>query len=93
MAIILNTNDLLDALADLRDGGAITRDEYQAEVKAAEAATQRLASFLASREGVTLHDVSFQGGFGGLCATFKPGSGGKTSDVLAAGDVGGDWEY
>ncbi len=91
--IILNTNELLDAAAELAEADpagdlAQALDGLEAAIVAA---VEALGVAMAQAEGVGLHSVTNEPGFGGLCAAFMPGEAGKTSDTLAAHDQGGEW--
>lgn len=93
--IILNVNDLLDAARDISDAdpGKIHPSALDALQSAIVNAAAALASQIAMAEGVTLRDVDYQPGFGGLCAEFTPGENGERSDVLQSYDESGEWEF
>lgn len=86
MAIVLDTNDLLNAGAEL-----LPEAEFSRLSAALIGAAQDLALRLAAHEGVTHVDTSHEPDFGGLCATFVPGPCGKVSDAIGAYDGGGEW--
>lgn len=89
MAVILNMNELLEALAACE---GIPEAEAAPLAMACEAAARGVAEALAKAEGVQVTDVSDQQGFGGLCATFNVLDGGDGSDFLSEYDPGGEWE-
>lgn len=91
--IILNVNELLDAARDISEAspGKLHPATLEALERALVNAAGALAATLASAEGVALHSVDNQPGFGGLCAAFMPGEAGETSDTLASYDQGGEW--
>jgi hypothetical protein len=84
---ILDVNDLLEAAQELPN------EIFESLEAALEQATKDLAQALADHHGITLHDVSNQPGFGGLCATFRPAHEGQPCPPdIDSGDPSGDWE-
>lgn len=86
MSVILSTDNLLEAAREL-----LPAPEARQLTDAVIAAVAELASALAAQTGVIHRETSFQPDAGGLCASFRAGDAGQTSDVLARLDPGGEF--
>ena len=89
--IILNTENMLDAAAEIAAKSPKLAPTIDALVGNIEDALGDLAELLAQAEGVQHHETSNQPGFGGLCSAFSKGSRGKRSKILQTYDAGGEW--
>ena len=87
MSKILDVNDLLDAASTV-----LTDEQFEKHSARLELAMQKLADAFAKKLKVQCTDVSYQGGFGGLCATFGPSHDGQECPPeIDEGDSSGDW--
>ena len=86
--IILDTDNLLAALNECK---GIPEAKAASLHTAVETALEAVAKALAEVEDVTLDGVTYQPGFGGLCAAFRAGPEGEKSELLRLYDPSGKW--
>lgn len=85
MSKILNIDDMLDIGSQ--------NLEMTELVEAVEAAATALAKGIAKRLDIEHGEATYESGFGGLCANFKPKyEGQECPTIIDEGDPEGDWE-
>ena len=91
MSKILTTDNLMDAAEVIATQRPELAGHIHQMMDGLIAAQAALAFAVATAEGVSHYETSFQLDFGGLCSSFKAGRTGQTSEILGLLDESGDW--